>query len=844
MNNITVLYPGGFKPMTGGHLSLIRKYAADPRVKEVQILVGTGVRNGIDQDLAAHLAEILTLSFDNVDVIKSEFPSPVLTSYEYIKNAKPGIYCLAASTKGDDYKRVYEFVEGHQPGGKYAVPKGVSVVELNIDTEPALFKNRWDEHKEQPISASVLRNDVINKDLKNFKTGYPIYGKPELIYGFLQGKVVKEGKNAIKTSRSLTEKELFDTYRVLTKKLIDILGVKQNHVAPLGSFGKKPLNQKYGDLDIAVKTNLSFEDVANRMEHLGKFETIRMPGFNQVTIGYPIKGDPNSICQVDLMLTSNITWSKFAYDSPNLRAEESKYKGAYSSFMKMSIISEGLKKIEKQDENGFTIEYSMVSMRLNSGLWKVTKTHQGKKGLIKTAKILKEEFITNNPDEVLEMMFGKIFDKSKTANFEYIWEYMLNNPFFPYKHKLSEIISKFKHLLKGSKLPEPDIKLPEKRQLNDHMYHPEQLLFHGEEGLDFVKYTFKELSKQTDSTLSIKIDGAPAILAWTKFPGLKDKGVGIKTVFNKEPVTCHTTKEVYEKFGDRPDLAEKLERLLVYMDNMEFPEGEIWQGDFLFNSESKETDRLTYVAFRPNTIKYSLDLTGPNQHPKTQEAIKIAWSTYGICWHTRYTGDDIKSIKPNFSIDLDKIRGGHPSLYMSHPYFESENISAPVDKLKLFNQMISSIRFNNQYKSIVEYKTFGLLFEKYHNHLIKLQRQLYYDDFVKDFIPFLKTTKSKYSEENLLKFISEHAYGISALIDLTNIIIDLKNEFLQELNKYEIFEAYVDLKEGGSKRINQEGFALSSPSGKVVKIVARSEFFYLNSSPDIVKGWEKEAVKI
>ena len=44
--------------------------------------------------------------------------------------------------------------------------------------------------------------------------------------------------------------------------------------------------------------------------------------------------------------------------------------------------------------------------------------------------------------------------------------------------------------------------------------------------------------------------------------------------------------------------------------------------------------------------------------------------------------------------------------------------------------------------------------------------------------------------------------------------------------------------------INQEGFALSSPSGKVVKIVDRAEFFYLNSSPDIVKGWEKDTVKI
>ena len=73
---------------------------------------------------------------------------------------------------------------------------------------------------------------------------------------------------------------------------------------------------------------------------------------------------------------------------------------------------------------------------------------------------------------------------------------------------------------------------------------------------------------------------------------------------------------------------------------------------------------------------------------------------------------------------------------------------------------------------------------------------------------------------------------------------EIKKLFLVALNEYEKYEAYVDLKEGGSKRINQEGFALSSPSDKVVKIVDRAEFFYLNSSPLIVKGWEKDVVKI
>ena len=35
--NITILFPGGFKPVHGGHINLIQKYSEHPDVKEVKI---------------------------------------------------------------------------------------------------------------------------------------------------------------------------------------------------------------------------------------------------------------------------------------------------------------------------------------------------------------------------------------------------------------------------------------------------------------------------------------------------------------------------------------------------------------------------------------------------------------------------------------------------------------------------------------------------------------------------------------------------------------------------------------------------------------------------------------
>lgn len=172
-DKVTILYPGGFKPMTGGHLDLIKRYVQNPKVKEVKVLIGPGIRNGVDQEKALKIASLLTKDIPNVTVESVSWPSPVLTSFKIVGDAKPGNYALAASKKGEDYKRVKEFFQKHQPGSKFCREKeGIYVIELPINADPKKFIGRDDEYEETPISASVLRNDIVNDDLENFSTGY------------------------------------------------------------------------------------------------------------------------------------------------------------------------------------------------------------------------------------------------------------------------------------------------------------------------------------------------------------------------------------------------------------------------------------------------------------------------------------------------------------------------------------------------------------------------------------------------------------------------------------------------------------------------------------------------
>jgi len=218
--NITVLYPGSYKPMHAAHVSLIKRYASHPNVKEVKVLIGPGVRNGITQKEAFQIVEELLSSLNNVTIEAVKYPSPILTIYKFMETADPGIYAMAAVRKGkddEDYKRVLKFVKDFSPVGKYfhTLPKGVSVIELPVNTKPVLYKGRTDEYEGTPVSASILRQDILNDDYNNFRTNYAGYDEDIIKYIWNTTQMVIE--------ESLNEDEIFNVSKgnLLPDKLID-----------------------------------------------------------------------------------------------------------------------------------------------------------------------------------------------------------------------------------------------------------------------------------------------------------------------------------------------------------------------------------------------------------------------------------------------------------------------------------------------------------------------------------------------------------------------------------------------------------------------------------------------
>jgi len=196
MDKITVLFPGGFKPLTGAHLELANRYAQAADVEKVILLIGEKPREEITREKTIEIFNLLN-SNPQIEIQPTQFNSPIMAAYEYLfalPEDAQGRYAMAASTKGDDYVRAKDFVPnvdkyitiGDKKGR--TIPHGVNAVELSIDIDPLLYPNG------EPISASTIRAALANNDYATFRASYPMQTDAEVknVWQILKG--VQESK--------------------------------------------------------------------------------------------------------------------------------------------------------------------------------------------------------------------------------------------------------------------------------------------------------------------------------------------------------------------------------------------------------------------------------------------------------------------------------------------------------------------------------------------------------------------------------------------------------------------------------------------------------------------------
>lgn len=360
------------------------------------------------------------------------------------------------------------------------------------------------------------------------------------------------------------------------------------------------------------------------------------------------------------------------------------------------------------------------------------------------------------------------------------------------------------------------------------------------------------LAGQTDSKLSTKWDGAPAIFCGQD-PSDGNFFVAKKGIFAKNPKIYKSKADIEADMSG--DLADKMTLALKHLPELGI-KGVI-QGDFLFSKPDLSTETIDgqkYTTFHPNTIIYAVPY---------DQADAVRKAKIGIVWHTTYTGKDFMSMKATYGVNVSKFKSS-VNIWSQDAMLRdvsgatmNKKETAEVTKHlsnagKIFNKISGSTL-----RELESNQDLATLIEQYNNTFVRNQTVIKNTNtHVQGLIKWLNekfkkeadkrsTDKGKMVQfkklEELMKFFSpKNKKNLVAMFDLQKSIVLAKLKLINKLNSISSYDTFVQTKTGYKVKTGAEGFvAIDKLGGDAVKLVDRLEFSYNNFSPDILKGWDK-----
>ena len=409
-------------------------------------------------------------------------------------------------------------------------------------------------------------------------------------------------------------------------------------------------------------------------------------------------------------------------------------------------------------------------------------------------------------------------------------------------------------------------------RLNKHMTHLEDLVLLGSSGLEELNNKldgFLEYLDNKDGGINIttKIDGAPAVICYSHIDGYPDNSICLKSFLTSANNCLSSNEDIINKYGDRPDMAEKLKYCLELAKYI--PSGEAWQGDCLFTqNDLKETeiDGTRYLTFQPNKIIYAFSEDNPSYE-------QIKNSKFGIAFHTIYSGNLKSGWSQSFNVDVTKLNVPK-EYYIITPTLEVEKdkekfkVEEIINKYKQIIELENKLTSTQAYDDLInnpEFIKYWNTFENYQLADLK-SGEINISTFYKDLVEYIKDKKSEeiskkiqalktdqgrqkaynnYNKnlEELLALIETNKDTLNDLIKLLNLVIEIKmimwSVFRQTAQPYKTF---YNSKTKGYFPADMEGAAFSDSSGNIVKIVDRGAFSSYNRDPDILSGWQRESL--
>ena len=407
--------------------------------------------------------------------------------------------------------------------------------------------------------------------------------------------------------------------------------------------------------------------------------------------------------------------------------------------------------------------------------------------------------------------------------------------------------------------------MPFVKRLNTHQTHFEDLVLLGPDGLeelnDKIEGTIDTLENESGRlNLTTKIDGAPAMICWSSYPGYPDNSIALKGFISGPQNAISSPDQVDAKYGDRPGMSQMLKYGLELAKHI--PAGEAWQGDCLFVSDTKREEEINgkdYITFQPNKIIYAFSEDNPGYE-------KVKNADFGIAFHTIYTGEDKKQ---SFKVDASKLNV--PSnIYIMSPslnkptdkkVFNLDKVKSQFDKLENLEQKLLS---NFDYEDLVNNRVFMNYWNTFENANLADKKAVTINEntFINDLKEYIKTkrtkeyetqvgklktdagkekAKTKYEQDlvDLQELVETNKELLTTLVQTLNCAATIKMLLWQGFKQTQFdYNTFYRSRTKGYIPGEMEGVAMSDQDGNIVKIVDRSTFSSYNRDPDIMSGFE------
>jgi len=273
MDKVTVLFPGGFKPITGAHMALAQRYAQNPNVNKVLMFIGPKARHGVTRDQSKQIFNLLNRN-KKIQLIYSRLNSPIASAFDYLLTMPEdtvGKFALAAANKDKDYVRIKDFIGAvdkykinpDKKGNK--IPQGVDAIELMVNVDPLTYPNG------EPISADSTISTINSGELSKFKDSYPNYSDAIVknIWQLLGGESTfgdefgDEAKSRVQKSAGIKPKEDFSTQMPLIGWEYDKFVENYKNLHPDNVVEDGPDNYTYGYRKGDTQAHWKYDDLDN-----------------------------------------------------------------------------------------------------------------------------------------------------------------------------------------------------------------------------------------------------------------------------------------------------------------------------------------------------------------------------------------------------------------------------------------------------------------------------------------------------------------------------------------------------------------------------------------------------